>query len=270
MDRTYITNYKNWIDKSPIEVGQWVVDFGGWSAVFPPKKKLEKPWNFSRVRNYFNSPWPKTLQLVDQSVSKILLENHSKKYAEFFDDYKAWIAEHNAHAGIVYRDVTNRRIWFQLGAGGVGYHYKKSHSSVAAVVDDSIGQMNIPVFKLVSPDPTGGSSEICIHNYLFSKKISMLDIAGPFARSVKLIRGSRQGYKKVTRYGKVMDVKNKHVIKPEFRGSYNYAETVTSGFSAHKRLDIDTHRTDPKFYVNPDPFSQLASRKIPDIEKLSN
>jgi hypothetical protein len=71
-----------------------------------------------------------------------------------------------ALSGAVYEDALGRSIWFQMSPGGAIYHFGEkirwpTLRSIEATLD---GQERAPVFKLVCPDGTGGSREVCIKN----------------------------------------------------------------------------------------------------------
>ena len=53
LTRAQLTDYANWIGKSPVEVRKAVIERGGWSDVLPDKQPF--PLWASRVRNYFNN-----------------------------------------------------------------------------------------------------------------------------------------------------------------------------------------------------------------------
>ncbi|HEX2641307.1 MAG TPA: hypothetical protein VHL50_12065, partial [Pyrinomonadaceae bacterium] len=108
----------------------------------------------------------------------------------------------------------------------------------AFYVDKIKGQDDTPVFKLVSPDNTGGSHEIILNNQPGS------EVVGTVKQKV--------------------DVRKILVTNPSHQGSYNYSETVWAGFAAHELRDIKPHVAGPSFYVNPiDPFAPLALRSFP-------
>ena len=50
-------------------------------------------------------------------------------------------------------------------------------------------------------------------------------------------------------------IRDRVVLQETYAGSYNYAETISVGFSAHEKADVNTHREWPGFYLNPDPDS---------------
>jgi len=150
------------------------------------------------------------------------------------------IAVNNALSGQVYKDESHR-LWYQMSAGATIYHYgsePKVPSIEAAYVEKIKGQDDTPVFKLVSPDNTGGSNEIILNNQHGS------EVVGTVKQKV--------------------DVRKILVTNPSHQGSYNYSETVWAGFAAHELRDIKPHVAGPAFYVNPtDPFVPLAARRFP-------
>jgi hypothetical protein len=103
-------------------------------------------------------------------------------------------------------------------------------------------QMMMPIFKLISPDGTGGSRELVLTNpkgWLFGDS-TIVDVL-----HWKYIR-------------------DRVVLQEPYEGSYNYAETISSGYDEHVKADVDTHREWPGFYINPDPDSALKDRGFPE------
>src|SRR5260221_4684375 len=71
------------------------------------------------------------------------------------------IAIRRALAGQVYLDDQNRP-WYQMAAGATIYHYGREPfvPTLEAIWVTIKGQGRTPVFKLISPDGTGGSFEV--------------------------------------------------------------------------------------------------------------
>jgi hypothetical protein len=148
---------------------------------------------------------------------------------------KESIAVKNALSGDVYFDDGNR-VWYQMAAGSTIYHWGDHPSSPAleaAYQDTIMGQNDTPVFKLVSPDDAGGSSEVIIFNQIVSD--------GPYNN-----RGTSIG--NVNQRTAVMSITE---TDSELQGSYNYSETTRVGLAAHDLRDVKPHVTGHFFYVNP-------------------
>ena len=130
-----------------------------------------------------------------------------------------------------------------MGAGGIIYHYqgKLDLGLLKALKEAAIGQESIPVFKLISPDGTGGSCELCVHNPQRPKGKKAI---GEEGQSVTL-RSERAIFE---------DTGNKLnmiVEDPVFKGSYNYSETIQMGIDAHEHRDVKPHKTSKDFYIPP-------------------
>jgi hypothetical protein len=142
--------------------------------------------------------------------------------------WTAALALKNTLHGAVYKDETNR-LWYQMSAGATIYHYEGTPNPLttpleAAIVNEVKGQTNTPVFKLISPDGTGGSREIILKN---------------------------RGTDTLVDAGISIDIRNLVVVHEVFQGSYNYADAMVVGFAAHEIRDIKPHVGSWDFYVNP-------------------
>lgn len=148
----------------------------------------------------------------------------------------------NALAGIVYKDQTGR-LWYQMSAGSTIYHWESEVSNFVEGVVDAVyvearGQDFAPVFKLISPDNTGGSVECIIEN--------------------------PNGRHAIVDAGKRVDVTRLINTDPVHQGSYNFSETAHMGLAAHELRDVKTHVAQVGFYVNPsDRYLPLSSRLFP-------
>lgn len=153
------------------------------------------------------------------------------------------IAVKKALTGVVYKDETGR-LWFQMAPGSTIYHWGTEVSgTLEPMVDASYveirGQDFAPVFKLISPDNTGGSVE-CI-----------------------LANSRRQ--ETIVATGKRVSVGSQINTDVIHQGSYNYSETAHMGLAAHELRDVKTHVAKADFYLNPsDRFSKLSNRYFPD------
>lgn len=160
---------------------------------------------------------------------------------------KAYLGTTGALAGVVHKDGSGR-VWYQMAAGSTIYHYGRRPTSAAleAVAVDKIrGQDDTPVFKLISPDNTGGSCEVILWNDGVN--------AGGWGTGSEVLGG----------VGERWDVRKLIVTDPRYQGSYNYAETVRVGLAAHELRDVKPHVEGVDFYVNPaDRFCPPASRRF--------
>jgi len=165
---------------------------------------------------------------------------------------KESIAQERALSGDVYLDNLNRP-WFQMAAGSTIYHlgdHPDSPTSEAAYQDIIMGQDDTPVFKLISPDDTGGSNEVIIFNAEIKD--------GPYNNRSSVIG----------EVNKPIIVKDAIQQDPLLQGSYNYSETTTQGLAEHERRDVKPHVHSYFFYVNPlDAFSALGARTFPPLDR---
>ena len=223
-----LRDYRNWYDLNAEQVLVAVQKIkGGWKTIFP--KGI--PCWLSRLRNYFN-------------VTPHFLIRYDEKRADFIYDWKVvkgGIMESHALSGDAYRDG-ERRIWLQMATAAGVYHYKGEVNLRKKAVAFIKPQVLMPIFKLISPDGTGGSRELVLTN--------------PKGR---ILRDGAVGNVAKWEY-----VRNRVVLQEPYEGSYNFAETITSGYSEHVKADVDTHREWPGFYINPDPDSALKDREFPE------
>jgi hypothetical protein len=224
-----LRDYSNWIEITPGHVRLSVLGVGGWQQVFPG----DLPRWASKVRNYFNLN-PMSLTLCDEKTSRDLVN------ASFSKDNAS------ALSGQVYQGPHGESIWFQMVPGAAVLHFPGElpssdfDAAMAAMKANNDGQAKIPVFKLVSPDGTGGSMECVITN-------NGSTTIGPVNEEVKLA--------------------DRFVKDPVRLGSYNYAETSVVGLPAHRRLDMITDPMVPGYFFQPhDLFkdTQLYNRRFPD------
>lgn len=282
-----LRDYTDWIGKTPQCILENVIRLGGWSVVFPSRL----PRWASRVRNYFNVTPSRLTRLPADAEKKIVKavqrlkteleceEERQRQEAHKWDrtpedrrnfpfgnkpnptpirlpghcpakpskavadiGWKDALALKNSLHGAVYKDETGR-LWYQMSAGSTIYHYGGTPHEYkapidAAVVNEIKGQKNTPVFKMVSPDGTGGSREIIIKN----RGTDTLVDAGVSIIIQKLVET--------------------HLV---YRGSYNYADAMITGFSAHKTLDVKPHVASWDFYVNPtNIYANLDVCKFPE------
>ena len=228
MSPEFLRNYRNWYKLSAAQVLKAVQDIpGGWATVF--NKGI--PCWASRVRNYFNVT-PHWLMRFDWQRERAIYDKRLINRG-----FKAWHALH----GAVYKDKQNNE-WLQMSTVASVYHYQGEVNKPKEAWAYVRPQAMMPIFKLVSPDDTGGSRDLILSN---PKGLLLGD-------------------------GTVVDVlhwkniRNRVVLHETYAGSYNYAETITRGFPAHEKADVDTHKTWPGFYINPDPDSALKDRGFPE------
>lgn len=289
MNLNQLQNYEFWVGKSPNDIFFEAKRLGGWKAVFPhrlpvwaskirnyfnilpttlrrlpeanARALLDRPqflpfllrakatyWANRTFRDYKPKPWgydPVPFKPHPQAPEKI--PDHIMKMSQ-----KESIAIEQALSGDVYLDNLNRP-WFQMAAGSTIYHWGDHPDSPAAeaVYQDVIMRQNdTPVFKLISPDDNGGSSEAIIFNAEIKD--------GPYNNRSSVI-------------GKVnepINVKAAIETDPILQASYNYSETAIVGLSEHEKRDVKPHVHSSFFYVNPpDQFAALPLRRFPDVDR---
>jgi hypothetical protein len=292
MDLKALGNYREWLKRSPFEVYMHVLKLGGWKQVWNSAPFHGRPPRWaSRVRNFFNSTPRKLTRLDDKTSETHLKQAQKAKVAAECATIKAiydksiaakagvplelpkgcpanpdpaarmsfsdTMGTRHALSGDVYIDEL-RQIWFQMDPGGAIYHYGEKPwwpGGESVWVSKFQGQKQVPVFKLVSPDHTGGSRECCITNPT-EETVQVGKIVVKLGRSN--IGAVNQ---EVDVSGRVL-TSDKH---PVHQGSYNYAETVDQGLTMHNRFDVDTDLMLPTFFADPpDPFSQLLFRRFPE------
>ncbi len=244
-----LREYKNWVGKSPVDIREAVIRAGGWTKVFPPRNLKGNAFKFtvdvlpawaSRVRNYFNDE-PAFLRLLSSREALIRMVKTTGGVGSI------------ALSGDVYVDEHGRS-WFEMSTAGVVYHTPGEVTNRKILDYFTSPQALVPVFKLISPDGTGGSMEVCVKN--------------PQVHELKLPGGTkvRVGSKTIGKTGESVPVRGRLELDEVLRGSYNYAETVVSGFNAHTLMDVNPHSTKPGFYINPRLFSPLSGRRFPESD----
>jgi hypothetical protein len=249
MDINQLRKYTNWIGKSPVQIRNAVIAAGGWAKVFAmnvavgsnqigfPELKTTStfPEWASRVRNYFNVT-PITLELLSPVQG-----NRRTRQIKNRRGINIWIPTEffaNAFAlnGKVYADEHGRP-WFEMDKIGSVYHYP-GKVNARKKVGAALAKSNMmPVFKLISPDDTGGSLELCVYNL---KNASTIGKVGEEVQVSPIL------------------------VKDEiYRGSYNYAETVVRGLTEHEYRDVMPHKEDKGFYLNPEIYSYISNRRFP-------
>ena len=127
------------------------------------------------------------------------------------------IATVSSLSGDAYQDQLGY-IWWQMTPGATIYHTgtgKVKNPTKEALDAERKGQ-EATVFKLVSPDGTGGSWEVIIKNPENTKTIGTGE---PVTITPKILESD-----------------------PRLQGSYNYSETIEMGLSAHELRDVLPHK----------------------------
>lgn len=235
-----LRNYEYWVGKTPLEIKNAVKSLGGWKVIFPHDLPL---WAH-RVRNYFNRE-PLALMRLDDSQA----EKHINEVNVGLPKNASFI-ERGSLKRYVYKDSYSK-VWFQMSEGATIYHWGKDpqNPKAEAFYHETIGSVvtTLPIFKLVSPDDTGGSYETIIRN-----------THPPSVPHYRIFHFTNQ----------LETVQELVVTDNWHRGSYNYSETIEEGLPAHQLRDVKPHEAF-KFnnvYVNPlDCFSSLRFRRFPQI-----
>ena len=244
MNISELQNYEQWIGKSPVAIRKAVIAVGGWANVFPMSiavksaKKIELvfPKWASRVRNYFNVT-PVTLERLPKGDARIApIKNrlgYSIRISQIFQKHAF------ALNGDVYADE-HGRAWYEMDKVGAVYHTPGKVNRWKLIVAYMAKYSQFPIFKLISPDDTGGSLELCVFN--------------------------RKRAKTFGEIGEVVQVSPWLVRDEVLRGSYNYAETVVRGDQEHDYRDVQPHNEGTGFYVNPPIYSSIADRRFPVLK----
>lgn len=182
-----------------------------------------------------------------------------------------------ALSGDVYEDVLGRSIWFQMSPGGGIYHFGEEIRSptIRAIGATHAGQEYAPVFKLVCPDGTGGSREVCIKNpFNVPKREPGAGRAGtggmPGVHAPNIRATTMVGHATIGPVNEEVNVADRIVKDSVSQGSYNYAETIVKGLPAHQRLDVNTDPMRHGYYVEPSnlfEFAELYMRRFPENDR---
>ena len=287
MNMNELRNYRKWIGRPADEVYFAVRAAGGWKSVFPQSlprwaSKVRNYFNvFPMILQRVPEKNAKDLLKHAQRFAFLLECHEAQSYNRTYRDYRPnargeldppplrvpagcpakadhdvmhtgltdSIAVKSALSGAVYLDERNRP-WYQMAAGSTIYHWGRRPlwaAFEAAWVDKVRGQNDTPVFKLISPDDTGGSNEVILWN----------DGVNAY--------GWNTGSKVVGAVNERWNIRKTVVTDPVYQGSYNYSETAQVGLAAHDQRDVRPHVAGSDFYVNPkDLFSPLASRCFPE------
>jgi hypothetical protein len=273
-----LRNYRKWIGLSAQKVYLAVLANGGWKNVFPtdvPRWASRvrnyfnvTPTTLTRLSDDVSKAALKKVQRI-----AFLLDCHDvQTFNRYHQDYhptpqgtlppppfpvpagcpakadpeivhmgvKDVVGTKGALSEFVYKDESNR-LWYQMTPGSTIYHYggHPHHPALDAIYVEAFkGQRGTPVFKMMSPDNTGGSNELILND---------------------------DGYDMIGDVNKPGDIRGFIVTDPRYQGSYNYSETVQVGLAAHELRDVKPHRDGRDFYINPDNrFSLLGTRLFPE------
>jgi hypothetical protein len=222
--------YRNWHEKTAEQILQAVIQVGGWAKVFPDSL----PRWASRIRNYFNVT-PRYLMRFDAG--------REAGYVNYYHTYRKGLARF-ALSDDVYKDENNR-VWLQMHTASTVYHYPGEVNMRKKAKAAVLPQKLIPVFKLVSPDGTGGSCEVIIRN---PKGLVLRD-----STVVPVLHWR--------------DISSRVVTDEKYTGSYNYSETIVSGLKAHELRDVKPHSFDAGFYLYPPDGTTLKQRGFPKRDR---
>jgi hypothetical protein len=151
-----------------------------------------------------------------------------------------------------------------MSPGGSVYHYGSypERPKLEAAWAQAKGQSLCPIFKLVSPDGTGGSLECIIQNPL------RLVVKQAPPLMIRIGITTVQDYVREISIGneiRFVDVSHLIVTERKWQGSYNYGETVQRGYRIHKKYDEDSdNRTGTDCYIDPPLGSTLHTRRFPE------
>lgn len=242
MNLQQLQDYNFWVGKTPWEIREAVKGVGGWKVVFPH----ELPLWAHRVRNYFNRE-PAVLKRLNESRAKPHLDRLEAGYpkgSSWMDDFKIKNAIQGYPFKEVYKDLYGC-IWFQMAKASTIYHWGDDPKRESLEgVGQEVKPWDPPVFKLISPDGTGGSGETIIKN--------PNRVLGPYS----VLSETEVDIK----------VEDRVITDSWHQGSYNYSETTVSGTSEHQKRDVETHKLYKmnNVYINPpDRFASLRVRRFP-------
>jgi hypothetical protein len=240
-----LRDYRNWVLQPPAVILRAVIWHGGWTTVFPIGVTT---WAH-RVRNYFNLTPTKLRLLLTRTTIGSLRTLGGLARSQLAGGIG--IGKPLELSGDVYEDEFGR-CWYEMHAGRTVYHYK-GDPGLKGVKTTAQGQKYVPLVKLFSPDNSGGSVEMCLHNWQVHRSAN--DALNPLALGTS-------GTSSIGN-GEWVSIKGKVIANSEYRGSYNYSESAIVGFSAHKLRDIVPHEVVSNSYVNPLLYSSMSSRRFP-------
>jgi hypothetical protein len=199
---------------------------------------MELPKWAHRLRNFFNEQ-PKELLRVGKAWAKsarqqIVLQNLSATNIA---------AAAFADSGDVYSEPewdgtnTHWKDWIEMSQAGSQYHSAEGHGVVVSAV---IPHSMTGNFKLVRPDGTGGSSEVALHNWRHGI--------------------TKTGKRSKAEVGKWVNARTQAIVEDQYRGSYNFADTMDAGYEEHKRLDMIPDETYGTKYINEGRWAPIGKR----------
>jgi len=281
-DLKSLRDYNNWIGHTAYDVQHAVIGLGGWGNVFPgslPRwaSRIRQYFNLNPMTLRLLDE-NESGSLLARAQTAIPASNRAKArrnelqsrgmgisfYApgsstkpgtplrkpdprDPINNMADEVATFAALTGDVYEDELGRTIWFQMVPGAAIYHLgvEVTSPTVEAISANFWGQINSPLFKLVSPDGTGGSRECCITNPAdFPYKVG----------NITEIKGRHT----LGAVNETVDVTGRFVTDSVNQGSYNYAETVQQGLPAHERLDVKTDPMEQGYFVEPPNLFQFS------------
>jgi len=298
LDLKALRDYGNWIGETASEVYGSVIQVGGWQQVFPgavPRwaSRIRQYFNLTpmtlellddeesiRYLEKAQTALPASgrararrdeMQSRGMGISFYAPGSSTKPGTPLvkpdpnapIDTLGGEIGTIKALSGDVYEDALGRSIWFQMSPGGAIYHFgeKIRSPTFSAINAVAAGQEWAPVFKLVCPDGTGGSREVCIKNpFDVPRTIRARGVEGPVNTTMMA------GHATIGAVNEEVKVANRIVKDSVSQGSYNYAETIVKGLPAHQRLDVNTDPMRPGYYVEPSnlfQFAELYMRRFP-------
>jgi len=300
LDLKALTDYGNWIGETASDVHGSVMRVGGWQQVFPgamPRwaSRIRQYFNLTPMtlrlldREESSGYLERAQTALPASARAKARRNELQSRGMGISFYAPGsstkpgtplvkpdpnapietlsgnIGTMMAWTGDVYEDALGRSIWFQMSPGGAIYHFGEEIRSptLRALGATHAGQEYAPVFKLVCPDGTGGSREVCIKNPFDVPRKIRTKIDGEFTTMV--------GHATIGAVNEEVNVANRIVKDSVAQGSYNYAETVVKGLPAHQRLDVNTDPMKPGYYVEPSnlfQFAELYMRRFPENDSL--
>jgi hypothetical protein len=230
LTRSQLLEYKYWVGKSPVEVRASVIKEGGWHSLFPLNQDI--PVWLHRMRNFFNQTPGKLMRLGGAF--------RPKGYRKFITPFSL--------TGDAYLDPDGL-MWYQMSTTATPYHYPGEVTTAKKIDAATKLQAFIPIFKLISPDDTGGSLELIVHNW----------------RS-RYLPGTNMewGENTLGKANEWTDITYRTEFTRAYEGSYNFAETVMRGYGEHKHRDVEPHEKYGGFYVTPvHPWTKIGDRRFP-------
>ncbi|WP_425616331.1 hypothetical protein NA78x_006278 [Anatilimnocola sp. NA78] len=274
-------DYKCWLKHSPAEILFQAKAFGGWAKIFPgrvppwaskvrnyfnvlPTSLARLPQEYAEAQMASKNGPRQTFLANCHEVRTFNDRNRGRPTPlgpglDVYPAHKAcpaqatketmtmegWFPVRDALSGDVYLD-DHGWIWYQMSAGATIFHWggEVKGPKREAVYTQMRGQENVPVFKLIRMDGSGGSCEVILMNY---------GAGGP--------QGGKKNIGNEDEYEDIYKRISRDKIK---QGSYNYSETSQVGFSDHEKRDVKTHVAETEFYSNPiNMHAELSIRRFP-------